>query len=134
MKGTIKTLTVGFVMISVMLFSCSKKTDVNPRKIVTYTVECGYCTVYVEDNVWNRYNEQERSKNQHFNVNGKWFYRFSNSELEEATMNIVVSVTSGVRQEVKALIQTNNGKSVSYKGIMDYKNNRIELKLDLKEK
>lgn len=96
--------------LALSLFSCTKNNEPQPKKaqITTYKVDCVYCLVYIEDAVWNRTNEQERSKNQHFNVNGHWKYSFPSDSLSQATLRVVVSVFGG-NQQVKASITTNDG-------------------------
>lgn len=127
-------------LILVALVSCNKEKEViEPIQKIAYNVECAYCLVYIEDNVWNRMNELERSKNQHFAVNGKWRYEFMNTKLDSVEMNISVSVMGG-KQNVKASISTNDGKSVSINETLGYSDSPLDdnygfervLKLQLK--
>lgn len=106
----------------VALVSCNKEKEViKPEQRITYNVECDYCLVYIEDNVWNRTNALERSKNQHFAVNGKWKYEFTNTKLDSVEMMISVSVMGG-KQKLKASISTNDGKITSINELMGYNN------------
>ncbi|MFB5946116.1 hypothetical protein [Albibacterium profundi] len=108
------------------LASCSKeKESFDPQQKITYQVECDYCLVYIEDNVWNRNNKLDRSKNQHFNVDGNWRYEWVNTELDSIEMKIIVGVLGG-KQNVKASIRTNDGKSVSFDEVMGYNDNPMK--------
>jgi|SRR3954466_6714558 len=111
------------------LTSCSKEQQPEPTNTVTYHVECDYCSVYVEDNVWNHTNHIEGrpdAVSQHFNVNGVWNYSFDNKVLDTASLTVYVSPLTGA-QIVKA--------SIVYKGKISQLNKsvenqeRIELKL-----
>lgn len=94
-----------------MLLSCKKETVAPQVQTVDYDVKCNYCSVYIEDNVWNRYNEQERSKNQHFNVNGTWHYEFKNEGLDAASLRVFLGSFGGV-QHIEASITTNDKRKV----------------------
>lgn len=91
--------------------SCKKDQDITPKdQIVNYHVECDYCLVYVEDNTWNYLNELERSKNQHFNISGKWDYQFVNTKLDSLTIKFYVAPY--FKQSIKAIVTTNDNRKL----------------------
>lgn len=104
---------------ALLIASCSKTETPDPEQQVTYTVDCIACLVYVEDNIWNAGNEQERSRSQHFNVSGTWRYTWTNTSRDSVTMRIVVSVFAK-RQAVKARIETNDGKLTKMEKLMGF--------------
>lgn len=113
----IKLLALAFAALA--LASCKKEAPIEPEQKVTYSVACDYCLVYVEDDIWNPDNDQDRSKSQHFNVRGQWKYQWTNASRDSVNMRIVVGVFSP-RQNIKATIRTNDGKSATFSGPLGF--------------
>lgn len=107
---------ISIILLAVLLFSCSKKIEEN--QTVTYKVKCESCLVYIEDNVWNRYNELERSKNHHFQVNGYFEYTFVNTKLDSVSAKFYVDVFHP-NQVIESSI-TSGSKSVKMKEIFGF--------------
>lgn len=115
-----KNLKLIMFALIVLATSCGKEELVKPEQTVRYTVECDYCLIYVEDNTWNRTNELERGKKQHFVVEGKWNYEFVNKgDLDSVKMEISVSIFTNV-QKVKASISTNDKRRVEYNDLLGF--------------
>lgn len=114
-----KLITI--TLAALLLASCTKQKDiVEDVQKVTYEIECKYCLVYVEDNVWNRTIENERGKNQYFNVAGKWTYEFINTKLDSVKARIYIG-TLGTGQNVKVTIKESKyGKQASFDGWLGY--------------
>lgn len=103
--------------ICIVLMSCTKSQDVKPTKLltVTYTVDCNYCLVYVEDEQWNRNNHVDGrpdAVSQHFNVNGHWSYTFNVVKLDTASLRVYTG-SFHPEQYVSAKITTSTGKSAN---------------------
>lgn len=107
----------GFVaMLLLTLASCGKETELVPKEqVVTYTLTCQDCLIYLEDSKWNRNNKLDRSKNQYFNVKGDFSYKFTNTVgLDSVEATIYVGVF-GPRQKVTLRIHESlHGKSLLY--------------------
>lgn len=102
--------------ICIVLMSCQKESvkPVTPLR-VTYTVDCTYCLVYVEDEQWNRNNHVEGrpdAVSQHFNVNGHWSYTFDVVKLDTASIHVYTGSFQN-EQYVSAKITTSTGKSAN---------------------
>lgn len=111
-----KTLLI-IAGICIVLMSCTKSQDPQPTKplTVTYTVDCTYCLVHVEDEEWNRNNHVEGrpdAVSQHFNVAGHWSYTFNVIKLDTASIR-VYAPTFSADQYVSAKITTSAGKSAN---------------------
>lgn len=96
--------------VALLGFASCKKGTPSVQKI-KYHVECSYCSIYIEDDVWNHLNELERSKNQHFNVSGTFDYEFINTTLDTVSITFF-NGSFAKAQNVKASITTNDGKSL----------------------
>lgn len=127
-----KLFIISAVALAALTTSCTKEETIIPQtQEVTYTISCDYCLAYIEDDVWNRYNELDRSKNQHFNVNGSFKYTFTNTGLDTAIVRIYVSSMTGNAQVVKVNIWDNQGRSarsidtLGFALFKDYKNESI---------
>lgn len=101
----------------ILCMSCSKQHEPQPDKplTVTYTVDCTYCLVYIEDEEWNRNNHVEGrpdAVSQHFNVAGHWSYTFYVIKLDTASIR-VYAPTFSKYQYVSAKITTSTGKSAN---------------------
>lgn len=119
--------------ICIVLMSCSKRSDPKPLS-VTYTVDCTYCLVYVEDEEWNRNNHidgRPDAVSQHFNVSGHWTYTFDVIKLDTASIR-VIAPTFGPEQYVGAKITTSAGKSANLGLKMGIDNNEQYLELAVK--
>lgn len=112
--------------------SCSKRNDPDPSPLtVTYTVDCTYCLVYVEDEQWNRNNHidgRPDAVSQHFNVAVHWTYTFYVIKLDTASIR-VIEPTFGPEQYVSAKITTSTGKSANLGLIMGLDDNEQYLEL-----
>lgn len=102
--------------ICIVLMSCQKESvkPVPPLR-VTYTVDCTYCLVYVEDEEWNRNNHVEGrpdAVSQHFNVAGHWSYIFDVIKLDTASIRVYTG-SFQPDQYVSAKITTSTGKSAN---------------------
>lgn len=103
--------------ICIVLMSCSKQHEPQPDKplTVTYTVDCTYCLVYVEDEQWNRNNHidgRPDAVSQHFNIAGHWSYTFDVVKLDTASMRVYTG-SFKPEQYVSAKITTSTGKSAN---------------------
>lgn len=110
------------LMMVMALASCQKEKPIEPRKqVVTYQVECKDCLITLESDKWNRHNDLERSKNQVFNVTGKFKYSFVNTSLDSVKFSIYVGVFGG-KQYIKAMVYTNDGHTTNIDGFygLDY--------------
>lgn len=109
--NTQQKLAVLFTVI--MAASCIKKEQIMPsEQVVTYTLKCEDCLIYLEDDKWNRYNELDRSKYQYFNVKGSFRYQFTNTAgLDTASAVVSVSVLYPRQQVVYLNIWDNQGRS-----------------------
>lgn len=115
-----KKLFISIIAIAaIAMTSCKKEAPIEPEQKVTYSVACDYCLVYVEDDIWNADNDQDRSKSQHFNVRGQWKYQWTNASRDSINMRIVVGVFSP-RQNIKATITTTDGRSVTFNGALGF--------------
>lgn len=108
---TKQKLAVLFTVI--MAASCIKKEQIMPsEQVVTYSLKCEDCLIYLEDDKWNRYNELDRSKYQYFNVKGSFRYQFTNTAvLDTASAVVSVSVLYPRQQVVYLNIWDNQGRS-----------------------
>lgn len=112
------------LMIVMIVSSCQKDKPVEPKKQrVYYEVQCADCLIILESDKWNSSNELERSKNQSFNVTGKFKYSFENNTLDSAKFSIFVSVFSP-KQQIVARAYTNDGHTADLSGWygLDYPN------------
>ena len=93
--------------------SCIKEEQIMPsEQVVTYTLKCEDCLIYLEDDKWNAGNELERSKNQYFNVKGSFRYQFTNTTgLDSVTAVVSVSVLYPRQQIVYLNIWDNQGRA-----------------------
>jgi hypothetical protein len=103
-----KKITLLSAILIIGLISCKKEDPKTNKQFVNYEVECIDCVVYLEDSKWNYTNEMERSKNQHFNVQGKFHYGFENTNLDSIRVKLYVGTFSPY-QEVKLNVYTNDG-------------------------
>lgn len=122
--------------ICIVLMSCTKSRDVNPVKplTVTYTVDCNYCLVYVEDEQWNRNNHVDGrpdAVSQHFNVNGHWSYTFDVVKLDTASIRVYTG-SFQPEQYVSAKITISTGKSDNLGLKMDIDNIEQYIQLAIK--
>ena len=139
MKTTQKLAVLFTVIMSAT--SCIKEESIMPsEQVVTYTLKCEDCLIYLEDDQWNRHNELDRSKYQYFNVKGSFRYQFTNTAgLDTASAVVSVSVLYPRQQVVYLNIWDNQGRSTRVIDTLgfspDYrKDDKYELraKLDLK--
>ncbi len=109
--NTQQKLAVLFMVI--MTASCIKEEQIMPSdQVVTYSLKCEDCLIYLEDDKWNRYNELDRSKYQYFNVKGSFRYQFTNTAgLDTASAVVSVSVLYPRQQVVYLNIWDNQGRS-----------------------
>lgn len=122
--------------ICIVLMSCSKSQDAQPvRKLtVTYTLDCTYCLVYVEDEEWNRNNHVDGrpdAVSQHFNVAGHWSYTFDVIKLDTASIR-VYAPTFNAEQYVSAKIATSTGKSANLGLKMGVDNSEQFIQLEIR--
>jgi len=119
------------------LASCSKKQHFADEQIVTYNLKCADCLIYLEDDKWNRDNEQERSKFQAFNVSGQFRYSFVNKNREEVSARIYVSVFSNAQIVELEISENLNGKKAYMQDTLGYRpfqNSKFEETLTLRLK
>lgn len=100
------------ILVSVALTSCKKEQDLAPKQqVVSYHIECEYCLIYFEDNVWNHLNELERSRNQYLNISGTWDYSFTNTKLDSLAVKFYVGPL-GAPQTIKGFIATTDNRKL----------------------
>lgn len=121
--------------ICIVLMSCQKESvkPVTPLR-VTYTVECTYCLVFVEDEQWNRTNHVEGrpdAVSQHFNVSGHWSYTFDVVKIDTASIR-VYSGSFQPEQYMSAKITTSTGKSANLGLKMGVDNNEVFTELAIR--
>jgi hypothetical protein len=109
---TKQKLAVLFIVI-MSATSCIKEEQIMPSdQVVTYTLKCEDCLIYLEDDKWNAGNELQRSKNQYFNVKGSFRYQFTNTTgLDSVTAIVSVSVLRGDSQVIYLNIWDNQGRA-----------------------
>lgn len=103
------------------LASCSKKQHIADVQTVTYSLKCADCLIYLEDDKWNRDNEQDRSKYQAFNVSGQFRYSFVNKSRDEVSARIYVSVFSNAQVVELEISESLNGKKAYKKDTLGYR-------------
>jgi hypothetical protein len=118
-----KTLLL-LAAIAIALSSCTKSNnDPKPVQKVTYTVDCDYCLVYIEDAVWNRDNaattDRPDATSQHFNVDGHWTYTWENTHpINYGSIHIIGSSYGG-SQKVHASIKAGGMQTKTIDTILD---------------
>lgn len=125
-----------FIIISTIT-ACSKKEHISDIQTVTYNLKCSDCLIYLEDDKWNRDNEQDRSKFQIFNVSGQFRYTFINRNRDEVSARIYVSVFSNAQVVELEISENLNGKKVymlDTLGYRPFKPSKFEETLTLKLK
>ena len=140
MKTTQKLAVLFIVIMSAT--SCIKEEQIMPsEQVVTYTLKCEDCLIYLEDDKWNRYNELDRSKNQYFNVTGSFVYSFDNpiNGLDTASAVVSVSALYPREQVIRLVIMDNQGRRTSVTDTLgfspDYRKHdkyEVSVKLPLK--
>lgn len=108
-------------IISLTITACSKKEHISDIQTVTYSLRCDDCLIYLEDDKWNRDNDQERSKFQSFNVSGQFRYTFVNKNREEVSARIYVSVFSNAQIVELEISESLNGKKEYKKDTLGYR-------------
>ena len=111
MKTTQKLAALIIVIMTAT--SCIKEEQIMPsEQVVTYSLKCDDCLIYLEDDKWNAGNELDRSKNQYFNVKGSFRYQFTNTTgLDSVTAVVSISVLYPRQQVVYLNIWDNQGRS-----------------------
>lgn len=127
-----KKLLLGVIAVAA-LASCSKENvnPVKPTQKVTYTVKCGACAVYYEDNNFNRTDTVAAWQKKVTTINGEWSYTFENYGLKVVALEVYTSVFAPT-QRIKATITTNDSKSVVMDRDFSIDNNQGKIELILK--
>lgn len=104
-------------LLLLLCVSCQKEKPIEPKKqIVYYEVQCQDCLIVLESDKWNSSNELDRSKNQSFNVTGKFKYSFENTSLDSVKFTIYVSALYAAKQQIVARAYTNDGHITELSG------------------
>ena len=121
-KKTLAEILIVIIAAAITSSSCSKEEWPTPsEQVITYTLKCDDCLIYLEDDKWNAGNELQRSKNQHFNVKGSFWYQFTNTTgLNSVTGKIWVSALTQGPQVVYLSIRYNQGRSVEVRDTLGY--------------
>lgn len=114
-----------------MLTSCTKEESVQPtvdKNEIQYVFKCRSCLVRFEDDVWNRTNELDRSKDQYLNVYKEMSHTFihKNPKLTSLRVLFYVSVFQVGWQDVELIVRKGGVEiahekfRLGYEGLTDY--------------